>query len=78
MTAAQSVSYSITVRLEGKLDRMGATGARYIASSDMSCLMPVQECAHCAHGGAAVQGAGSFPSPGAEPQRASNERKNER
>jgi hypothetical protein len=31
MTAAQSVSYSITVRLEGKLDRMDATGARYIA-----------------------------------------------
>jgi hypothetical protein len=27
MTAAQSVSYSITVRLEVKLDRMGATGA---------------------------------------------------
>jgi hypothetical protein len=42
MTAAQSVSYSITVRLEVKLDRMGATGARYIASSDMSCLMHVQ------------------------------------
>jgi hypothetical protein len=51
MTAAQSVSYSITVRLEVKLDRMGATGARYIASSDMSCLMHVQGCAHRARPG---------------------------
>ena len=29
-----------------KLDRIGATGARYIVSSDMSCLMHLQGCAH--------------------------------
>lgn len=29
-----------------KLERMGASGARYIVSSDMSCLMHLQGCAH--------------------------------
>ncbi len=29
-----------------KLDRIGASGARYIVSSDMSCLMHLQGCAH--------------------------------
>jgi L-lactate dehydrogenase complex protein LldE len=29
-----------------KLERIGATGARYIVSSDMSCLMHLQGCAH--------------------------------
>jgi L-lactate dehydrogenase complex protein LldE len=29
-----------------KLGRIGATGARYIVSSDMSCLMHLQGCAH--------------------------------
>jgi L-lactate dehydrogenase complex protein LldE len=29
-----------------KLDRIGASGSRYIVSSDMSCLMHLQGCAH--------------------------------
>ena len=29
-----------------KLERIGATGARYIVSPDMSCLMHLQGCAH--------------------------------
>jgi L-lactate dehydrogenase complex protein LldE len=29
-----------------KLDRIGATSARYVVSSDMSCLMHLQGCAH--------------------------------
>ena len=29
-----------------KLERLGATGARYVVSGDMSCLMHLQGCAH--------------------------------
>jgi L-lactate dehydrogenase complex protein LldE len=29
-----------------KLERIGATGTRYVVSADMSCLMHLQGCAH--------------------------------
>jgi L-lactate dehydrogenase complex protein LldE len=29
-----------------KLEQLGATGARYVVSSDLSCLMHLQGCAH--------------------------------